>query len=403
MNFYSSFGRIFWKEYRAQRNVWLALLLGAVLLQSLAFIRRAGLVMLPASYPFAIALVVSVCFSATVVAILFAGEREDETDEWLAQLPIPGSWLLGAKLALAISATLLFTAATLLAGGIITLLSDMPGGQIVGDHPEVLPRAMLGAFVWGLFFSLRTGKVLTTLVCTTTAELITTGIAGNITHEFAQGIYFGIVGCVLVADVWLGRRWAAGLPVIPTKRIRLPGRVDVADRRLPAWLSRVVSSGSPSLRSSGALIWREARGAVPFLLGWGLLGVFCIDLQLRFLSPVPTHLLFLLVTPIACGMMTCLSDQRRRSFRFLAERGVHASTVWLHKQLVWSLVGFTLLAGFACWDVLTVQRFDTVADRFGTAGRYPDGPGPAARELRRSHESACGDVKRGSGLHFNDA
>ena len=37
MHLFSGLSRIIWKEYRAQRSVWLALLFGTILLQSLAF------------------------------------------------------------------------------------------------------------------------------------------------------------------------------------------------------------------------------------------------------------------------------------------------------------------------------------------------------------------------------
>lgn len=382
MNVYSSFGRILWKEYRAQRSVWLALLFGTVLLQSLAFLPREFAPELPPYYPFAVGLTVSVCFAATSVAILFAGEREDETDQWLSQLPIPSRSLMNAKLSAAVIATALFAVAALATGGIVALLSELPRGVVIGEDSFILPRTMIGVFVWGLFFSLQMRSVLRTLLFTATAELITTGSAANVSETFDQRVYFTIVGCVVFADIWLARRWAAGLPAVFGGRNRPLGwRRAIGNAQRPWLLSRVVGSGSPAVRTAGILIWREVRGAAPFLIAWGALGVFCVDLQMRLLLVfLPTHALFLMATPVACGMMTCLGDQRRQSFRFLGERGVSASTVWWCKQLVWVAIAAGVVALFAAWDVMTPGRFEALNQQLGSAGAEVS-PAPATRTV----------------------
>lgn len=366
MNASNSFGRIVWKEYRAQRSVWLALLCGTVLLE-LPVCFRGTTWELPASYPFAVSLAMSVCFAATVVALLFAGEREDRTDEWLAQLPISSRRLVGAKLSAAVLSIASFALAALLTAGAAVWLTRLllvrpPGGEIVGEGVEILPRAMIGTVLWGLLFSLATRSVLKSLLLTAAAELTTTGLAtigSNAVGDFDHRIYFGVLGCVLVADVWLARRWTSG----PWNSLRVAERVRwrrrAGELREPRWLARAVRSGSPSLRIAGALIWREARSAVPFLLAWAALGLFCVDLQIRFLSPaIPTHVLFLLATPTACGMMTCLGDQQRGTFRFLTERGVSPWAVWLPKQAVWLSVAVVVVVLFGCWDALTPDRFE---------------------------------------------
>lgn len=93
----SAFGRIVWKECRAQCSLWVALLLGAVLLQAAYINMRVGLVT-PTQPWWAPGLQLTACFMVASVALLFAGETEDGTGDWLLQLPVRPGVVIAAKL-----------------------------------------------------------------------------------------------------------------------------------------------------------------------------------------------------------------------------------------------------------------------------------------------------------------
>src|SRR5262245_19917948 len=104
-----AFRRIVWKEFRAQFGLWVALFLGAIILQVGAILINHAT---PALHVATVVIVLTACFVVASLSMLFAGETEDGTRDWLRQLPIRPGVLVGAKLAFALLATLLFLAAS---------------------------------------------------------------------------------------------------------------------------------------------------------------------------------------------------------------------------------------------------------------------------------------------------
>src|SRR5882757_7925359 len=88
--------RLLWKEYRAQRSLWLAMLVLGVVPQILLRLTigeaapRVGLVWITVG-------VLPFLFVIGSTAILFAGEREERTVDWLLNLAAPPQWTLLAK------------------------------------------------------------------------------------------------------------------------------------------------------------------------------------------------------------------------------------------------------------------------------------------------------------------
>jgi hypothetical protein len=125
-------------------------------------------------------------------------------------------------------------------------------------------------------------------------------------------------------------------------------------------------------------VWRELRTAAAFCWWWIPLGVLFVDLLPRF-TGIPANSLFLVATPLVCGLLVCLGDQRRQTHRFLCERGISAVTVWVCKQVVWLLLGLAVVCAFGAWDTLVPGRFRNAA-----AGEPFNGTGPVSELVRHT-------------------
>ncbi len=359
-----SIRRLIWKEYRTQRSLWLALVAGAVLLQSLVlWYPAAGSIRL--QFPLVITYVLSACFAAACGGILFAGEDEEETRAFLRQLPLQPWRAVLAKLSFGIGAVLAFLCVTLVTAALVVVVGGGYLGEMLRQDLTVYGKSVAGTFFWGVLLSLLTRRVLPTVVCTLIAEVLLVGFLSNFwVHSPHESVgqytsYAAAIAIVAAADVVLTLRWAAGQPVLGL-RVRGPA-MPAAERRQRMWLKAAEWTsrrGSPDTRATTALVWRELRGIAPFCLWWGLLGVLLVDLVTRLLPMVPTHIAFLAATPAVCGLMTCLGDQRRQTHRFLADHGVSAARVWWCKQIPWLLTALLLVTAFTAWDFLAGGRFD---------------------------------------------
>jgi hypothetical protein len=364
---HDSLSRVIWKEYRAQRQVWLALAIGVLLLQlipaSLAMFSpynsRGGY----ADGMLTICIVVAICYSVTSSAILFAGELEEETATFVRYLPIAPKMLIGGKLIYTVTSLL-----ALMAAGTVTavLLSGFVGlnwPSWSAENLNYLARSLAGGLAWGVFFSLLMDRVLTALACAMAAEFLTAAFAGNaVPRSMDDVVYWLIVVGVMAIDGWLALLWAQ-CRAMPGQEVSQAQAGKTADRET-FWLKtlmKVAQSGSPAMRSTGALAWRELRAVAPFAAIWALLGIVLVDLMVRWEAKMAFNVLFFFLTPIVCGLMTCVGDKRRETFRFLTDRGVAPVQAWAVKIGVWAAVMVLFLCLFGWYD-------GTFTRRFGSAG-----------------------------------
>ena len=103
-------GRLFWKEYRQQRSLWLVILAMGLVLQ-LAFRVLMSRVASSVSsneligVVWGVSLFMPLFFLVGSSAMLFALEREERTSDWLVGMATPPGWTLLAKYGFAIVAT----------------------------------------------------------------------------------------------------------------------------------------------------------------------------------------------------------------------------------------------------------------------------------------------------------
>ena len=357
-----AFKRLVWKELRTQWHIWVALLVGTFLLQLLFLFREMHL---GADYPFYVGLVLTACYAVTCAAVLFAGEREEQTDDWLRQLPLSPRQLMAGKTTFLLLSVVAFALVAWLSALLMYWTGPITRGandQFWSDHRDsvvVFLFAILGMSAWSVFYSLLLDRVMAVLAASTATYMVVAAFISNLLPGPFEPWIAGVTLLVAVADVWLGKQWLAGRSSAPLAetRAKLEGDRIATGFRSRMWLSvvqRAAECTPLGVRTFAVLLWRELRSAVPFAIAWGLCGVLMVDLLIRSWRG-NSHMLWFVATPLLCGLMTCVGDNARQTFRFLTDRGLSPFVVWMTKHVVWLLLAMGLLVVFGVYDVATVS------------------------------------------------
>lgn len=350
--------RLLWKEYRVQRAFWLAMLLFGVVPQFLIRIFLStdqG----AAEMVWSMAAAASLLFVIGSTAILFAGEREERTHDWLRHLAVAPLWILVAKWGLVLIAALLL--GLLLSVNAVLMVWSLPISREM-DLPESISRGLwlfAGFFLWGSLGSLVSRRVVTAVPAMGFWWLMTMVmpmvwlpwiIGITYSHPWHQRTteIVAALACVFVglADIWLGWRWCQGK--------YLDAQVlDDLNTNLTAWLNRVrgrtlavsripsrIESTNSWRREWQRLIWqerhRESYHRMLLYLAWmvvALLAMLTIAYQGN--PMMPGILPLVLAFPLAMGLLGFRYDGQGQPIRFLAGRGVSARLVWMAKHAVW--------------------------------------------------------------------
>jgi ABC-type transport system involved in multi-copper enzyme maturation permease subunit len=356
------FWRFVWKEYRVMRAFWISMACLAVLAQ-LALVAFPGLTHYSTVWTFSFALIFPALYAVACGATMFAAEKEDGTYEFLRGLPVTAWRILTGKLAFAVASTLLLIAA------LWCLAAGLSRGSSVDAQlrPQLWGTYGLAAvegLAWGMLFSLVLRRPLQAAVLAIAAASVAVHVAlwrsmpfAGEGHVFELGQYLAVVpyrsmiaGAVLLVDGLLVRRWLR-----PDKR--------TARRSLAWWRRRVstgVSAAAPAMPLSprrsvilGRLVWqtwRQSRWTMAAMAGPGTLGAIFAIVEISTLSPslLRNDVSFFAAIAVAASLMgACvfLSDNERRSVRFLADHGVRPRQVWFARELTW-------MAGLAAWAIV---------------------------------------------------
>jgi hypothetical protein len=333
------FWRLVWKEYRVQRNLWLAVLVLTPVVQLCVVMAQQ---LSQGSFPdegyFAIVFGAAAVFMVGCGATLFATEHEMGTFAFQRALPVTAWRVFAAKTGLAVGGGVLLVAA--LTG--LTWLLFVPG-RPPWTEPAWLPGTLAVAevFAWGVFFSLVLRQPLWAALLGLAVPLFAVYAArpvdwnGEMSHYTAHLPVRSVFCLVLLAvDAGLAQLW-------------FRGKLDFVRARLwwPARSREYVADVQPLSPYCGGrrigwwrllwLVWREGR--------W-LTGA-CLLLYGLFLRQVLRHswdrmdwefmIVSLLVAGIVFGLSTFTLQQWRRQFRMFAEQGVSPRWVWLSRHAFW--------------------------------------------------------------------
>ena len=376
----TTFTRLMWKEYRAQRMLWTVLLLGWLGLH-LIFIFNEQSVLDAA----AVILMIPVCFLVAAATIAFAGEEDDKTSNLLRMLPCRTSSLMSAKVTtiivgcatlclsmLVLSATLEFMLRVVYEICLVFLSGPLPLGiripVVRRSDPNGMPwqdgetlyaPAFLAlVFASAMFASMNARSIFSAVGATAVIVLGIMITAFSITSDVRQyqlGViapWIAGVAAILMAisTIFLSRPWHLGrLP----RRWAMPGATgDFSARRIPSfawfwrrWARRIVARPLTLRRGLSMLTWRECCSAVPFALTWLSIGMLICAGRCFSTGGYPWPFMFLLVFIHECGQRTMREDQRSGSVLLLANAGVHPLQIWIAKMSIW--LGVMCVVGFA--------------------------------------------------------
>lgn len=333
----TAFTRLVWKEHRAQRSLWLVLLLGCLNIFILTRLRAIPwLESLLTSSSFCILFVVA------ATAIAFAGEVDDRTVNLLRMLPCRTSTLMTAKLTAILTGCIaLFLALAALSGVLEVVGLAFP--RYWRSEESALPFD-ISVFVPVLIF-MTLVSVLTLVASLVTRRVISAvGLAAAMCLICLIPAGVVLVGPAAVSVFFLARPWHLGR--VPRDWITPQSETMSAPNRrlsfLPrsiAVLKRVVAWPMSQSRVRTTLFWRECRSAIPFAVTWLLIGiVICVGRYFAFSHDYFWPALFLLVFMHECGQRTMRADQRLGSISLLANMGVSPASIWLTKTATWFAV-----------------------------------------------------------------
>jgi len=356
------FESVFWKEYRVQSGLWKALSAAAVALQ----IGSALLFDRDAIWLINLAMAVPAFYALGCAAVSFAGEREEQTHQFLRFLPVSPESLLEGKVLFAVVSTVAMVPGPLafawLIGAPVAPPLSLRGGLI--EASIFWSIWAFGFLVWGVLFSLLAGRVLHAICLGAAANAL---VLGTLSHfSRANGTYWAIPALAVVAlvDVWLAGRWLdepRGWRALSLRRFRSSTR--------PAASASAWDFDSHWARRMRRLMWKERRDAIANTWIYAVLAtVLCMlpvfDSQV---SDVGGRLV-LVVAAVLLGVCVFRSDQSGRRYRFLNERGISPLSVWLAKQFVWTPFGVACLSLCVLADVAFGPRITQhVADEWQSA------------------------------------
>ena len=354
-----------WKEYRLQRAFWIAMAVLALMLMLFArqFIDHSKD---RAEILFSLALGVPLFYGLGCSSTTFAGEHDAGTYEFQRSLPMPVLKVFGSKIAFAV----LSTAAMCVFLLILSIV--MSGGGRLSVKEIFIGTLYLSAIIclymaWGVFFSLLMKRpLLAAVLAVSTASLYLPFVVNSFPSTTARSDYndltitliiAGLSAIIALIDFWLGRRWFFE-KMRPQFRIKDLLKSKTTDR--PKTLADYLSSPNRwnMVLRLGWQHWRQSA--------WLAIVVGVMLIPLAFMAYVEiwphghsrsqllvnadwrvyttVYIILALTMPPLIGSFTFLGDQRRRNYRFFAERGIGPRTVWLGRMWPWLIIAPCLFA-----------------------------------------------------------
>lgn len=394
----NAFWHLTWKEYRANRAFWLALLVLVVAIESLtAYFFRT---MPDFKYlVFSWALAAPAFFAVGSAGMAFAAEREEGTIDFLRAIPASARQVLASKVAV----TALATAVLYLALWPMALY--FTGGELplAGDLHALVRMwliAALEAIAWGTLFSLVCRRPLLAI----TAAIFAVAICANLLSPSARMpapysangsftiLRIALALVVLAFDAYVGVGWlhrdrgqvTAGQTDIANVRQWLHRRSPVED-----WGNRRIVVELSANRDRGAMfghlfwqLWRQSARSIFVLASLASLTALILRWELG-IQQARTEILVVLAIGVAAifGAFVFRGDQERRQYRFFVEHNIPPRYVWLTRQLLW-------IAALAATELLVcgiligpVQLFSAMSQLGGPRFWWPNRVADAARQI----------------------
>jgi hypothetical protein len=349
--------RLVWKDARTLLPVWLAVLGLAVTMQFACVIL--GLMdQLRPDMGNMLAALLGGFFPLVIAtgAIQFAGESEEQTADWLRQLPVSPWWLAATKLITPLVVFVLYALAGTVTGLFVSRFrwpDERVVAALVADVPE-WGIVLLSQFAFAAFFSLQMKKVVAAaalgLISAMLLMIQLSSFANPTIPIGSMPAFVWFTFALLAVDFALAVRWAKGRAVHPSLRKLLPQTVELRNVWQPL-LQWSVTRRDPILRATAALAWRELRGISVFVVIWGIAGWLFINGAMMALPELNWFsVTYMLITPLLAGVVAYMNDQSRETQLFLGQRGISPSLAWITRNTLWFSAALVLVVGWSLWD-----------------------------------------------------
>jgi hypothetical protein len=393
----AAFSRFVWKEIRMLRGLWLAVAILGVFVQWLVHLLTPPALdqVMPLFY---IALGATILYAVGAASTTFSVEHEESTYDFLTGLPVAWWPLYAGKLIAVIGSSVVLAAALAVIGWMISDF-DMPTGSNPSTALGLLGFAILEASAWGTLFSLLVKRPLVAAILTLVVGAVVVNLLVNLSPAYfaasvSPAAYTAaipqrlcVAALVLACSTLLARHWlstgiAAGSTRTPSVGIGPRLRAFAASR-----LYLTNSSARGERRSMLArLIWQtwcDSWKLLPMPIGVAAFLVFGIGAlvglsRLGYDATIAVLVSTLLFVPALYGAMAFAADQRRESYRFLAEHGARPRYVWLSRHIVWLgtlCILFAAVVFFAAMMIaigLRISAVDAVERYVGQGPRAPE-------------------------------
>lgn len=369
---------IFWKEYRTQRSIWLGVLVLIVSIQlMIGFSLRDGQGS-AFSFLFGFGSILSMFYALASVGVMFAGEHEERTFDWLRTLPVARVPLFTGKL-------LWLVVSWLVAVLVIAIFAWLPdigiqgtakSNQLSSDRDSMIVDYFIlvsGMLLWGFFFSLTFKKVYAALIWSAVAFLLSMGVYPNLfgsPNGLRVSLYLAMSGVLILATVIQGRRWLYPRPLLENLSFQFPTRMWTLDRALAA-----PADASPISRVIRRQVWLEWQNARWVLLALAVAPLAFLSLMGSREAFTLNCVLLLGIAPLVCGIGTVRAEQNQERYRFQANAGVSPTLLWCVKHLVWGSFYLGLLAAYAgilyLWATTSYRGEQTLSSLLERTPEFP--------------------------------
>lgn len=344
--------RLVWKEWRCQQAFLITMLVTSLVAQLSIYLFAVSRGRpLPIEPIFAVACWSAVLYMLGCAATTFASEHESGTYAFQQALPLRPAHLLTAKLGFAAVSTLLLALVVTSTAALLT------GGRSPESARGILMArglAVTGLEIaaWSTLFSLLLKRPLrAALLAIIFQSVVVHALIPTMANmrylrmewfeRYAEFVVLrtSLALAILAADIVIGQSWLSARPWrLPTVGIPLPRASRPRRAAGPAVWSRLLW-----------LQWQHSKfGIMLLLLGMSLLVASAVvSLWYQQMMGINISAVYLLV-PISLisGAMVFEGDQRGSSFRFLAERGVSPTRLWLSRHIIW-MAALLVLGGSA--------------------------------------------------------
>ena len=366
---------LFWKEYRQQITLLIALFVICILVQMVCF----SLSLFSNEYQWwrdfvppytTIAMLFTALYAAGAAAILFTIEHEDRTFQFLRALPIDGKTVLVGKVSWLFVSTCALGIVLLLESAIwcyVTESSDS-AASVFG----MMGVAVVEALCWGLFWTTRCRSqlysVLLTFVSVSVAcHAMTSFInSSELQNDFimiyasASSYRLLLAGVVGAVALWDAKKWLQ-------KRIREPGNAKI--NIFESYYNDYYQLATPPMRSEFlALVWQAFRQSRKLILA---MPVFClvvlcflmvkevsnVQLERDFFEFYTVGIVLAVFFPLIFCASVFFRDQQSNRAAMLTNMGISPGQFWASRILLFGGVYLLLPIAFTVYRLWWVFHF----------------------------------------------